>query len=95
MDNRLKTLGLCARARKIVTGEDLVLESIRKGKAKLVFLAHDAGPNTSKSIRDKASFYNVCIDDSYSTMEISNAVGTNNRVVVAVLDDGFAKNLKR
>lgn len=95
MDNRLNTLGLCSKARKIVTGEDLVLESIRSKKAKLVFLANDAGVNTTKSIKDKSAFYNVAVDESFNTMELSRAVGANNRKVVAILDEGFAKILKK
>lgn len=95
MDNRLNTLGLCARARKIVTGEDLVLESIRKGKAKVVFLAKDAGPNTSKSIRDKSAFYNVEVIDAFTSAELSASVGLQNRMAIAVLDEGFSKILKK
>lgn len=95
MQNKLNTLGLCARARKIVTGEDLVLEAIRKGKAKLVFLANDAGPNTTKSIKDKSAFYNVDVIDSFSSEDLSKAIGAKNRKVVAVTDEGFAKNLKK
>lgn len=95
MDNRLNTLGLCAKARKIVTGEDLVLESIRNKRAKLVFLASDAGVNTKKSITDKASYYDVLVDESFTTDELNQAIGTKNRKVVAITDVGFSKILKK
>ena len=38
-------LGLAQRAGRIISGEELVVKAIQDGKAKMVFLAHDAGPN--------------------------------------------------
>ena len=35
-------LGLAQRAGRIISGEELVVKAIQEGKAKLVFLAHDA-----------------------------------------------------
>lgn len=95
MSNKLNSLGLCARARKIVSGEELVISSIRKGKAKIVFLANDAGPNTTKNIKDKALYYNVIVDDSFSSIELNQAIGTTNRMAIAIEDEGFAKILKK
>ncbi|HFM9816145.1 ribosomal L7Ae/L30e/S12e/Gadd45 family protein, partial [[Eubacterium] siraeum] len=46
-------LGLAQRAGRIISGEELVVKAIQDGKAKLVFLAHDAGPNLTKKIQDK------------------------------------------
>ncbi len=44
----LNLLGLAQRAGRLVSGEDLVVEAIQKGQAKLVFLAEDAAGNLSK-----------------------------------------------
>ncbi len=41
-------LGLANRARKVVSGEDLVVKEIRHSRAKLVLLADDASANTEK-----------------------------------------------
>ena len=46
-------LGLAQRAGRIISGEELVVKAIQDQKAKLVFLAHDAGPNLTKKIQDK------------------------------------------
>ncbi|WP_179193713.1 ribosomal L7Ae/L30e/S12e/Gadd45 family protein, partial [Bacillus sp. S1-R5C1-FB] len=46
-------LGLAHRARKIISGEELVLKAVRSGKAKLVLLSEDASVNTTKRITDK------------------------------------------
>ena len=37
-------LGLANRARKVVSGEDLVIKEVRHARAKLVLLAADASP---------------------------------------------------
>lgn len=41
-------LGLANRARKVVSGEDLVIKEIRNARAKLVLLTEDASSNTAK-----------------------------------------------
>lgn len=41
-------LGLAMRARKLITGEELVVKAIRQGQVKLVILASDASANTRK-----------------------------------------------
>ena len=89
----LSLLGLCQRANRLVSGENFVLENIRNKKAKVVFLASDTGVNTTKRIKDKASFYNILVIDNYSTEELSNAIGKINRKVIAVIDNGFAKKI--
>ena len=49
----MSLLGLANRARKLISGEELVVKEIRSGKAKLVFLSGDASANTEKKISDK------------------------------------------
>ena len=94
MQEVLKLLGLATRAKKVVTGEDFCLEAIRKNQVKYLFLASDAGINTTKRITDKASFYNVPLDKGFTTEELSGAIGKNNRKVIGILDVGFAKKIK-
>lgn len=43
-------LGLATRARKTITGEELVVKEIRSQKAKLVVLSNDASKNTAKKL---------------------------------------------
>ncbi len=87
-------IGLAARARKITSGEDQVLDGIRSHRAKIVFLASDAGVNTTKRITDKSAFYNVMLITEFSTDEITNAIGKTNRKVIAVTDQQFAQMIK-
>ena len=94
MHEVLNLLGLAQRAKKIISGEDFCLEGIRNGQIKFLFLANDAGINTTKRITDKARFYNIELDTSFNTIELSNAIGKNNRKVIGITDVGFAKKIK-
>ena len=95
MDNKQSTLqflGLARRARKIVTGQDLVLAAIRNQKAKFVFVASDAGANTTKKFIDKSNYYHVPVFNGYTKGELSSAIGQE-RSIVGILDAGMAKKL--
>ncbi|CAM3704719.1 YlxQ family RNA-binding protein [Mesobacillus zeae] len=86
-------LGLANRARKTISGEELAVKEIRSGKAKLVLLAKDASANTHKKITDKCNYYSVpyrLVEDRYI---LGKAIGKEARVVVALLDDGFARKM--
>jgi ribosomal protein L7Ae-like RNA K-turn-binding protein len=89
----MSLLGLANRARKVISGEELVIKEVRNGKAKIVILSQDASDNTRKKISDKCRYYNVplvSVDDRYS---LGQAIGKEARVVVALADNGFAKKL--
>ncbi len=90
----LKLIGLATRARKIVVGEDFSVKTIQSKQAKLVFLANDAGINTTKKIKDKCAFYSVTLNTDFNTDELSTAIGNKNRKVITIVDEGFAKKMK-
>jgi ribosomal protein L7Ae-like RNA K-turn-binding protein len=89
----MSLLGLANRARKITTGEELTVKEIRNGKAKLVLLSADASANTTKKITDKCNSYEVPCKMVEDRHLLGQAIGKEARVVVAVMDDGFAKKL--
>ena len=86
-------LGLANRARKIISGEELSLKEIRRGKAKLVLMSKDASTNTVKKITDKCKSYDVPFRMIENREMLGHAIGKDARVVVAILDGGFAKKL--
>lgn len=90
----INLIGLCQKAKRLVSGEMFALEKIKSNQAKLVFLANDAGFNTTKRVKDKSLFYQVEVIDSLNTDELSMAIGKNNRKVIAILDKGFAEKMK-
>ncbi|CAH2713247.1 putative ribosomal protein YlxQ [Neobacillus rhizosphaerae] len=89
----MSLLGLANRARKITTGEELTVKEIRNGKAKLVLLSADASVNTTKKITDKCNSYEVPFKMVEDRHLLGQAIGKEARVVVAIMDDGFAKKL--
>ncbi|HFI0083983.1 TPA: YlxQ-related RNA-binding protein [Streptococcus suis] len=89
----LNLLGLAQRAGRLISGEELVVDAIRKQQAKLVFLANDAAGNLSKKVTDKSHTYQVEVVTAFSTLELSAAVGKA-RKVLAVTDAGFTKKMR-
>lgn len=81
------------RARKVVCGE-MVLTSIRNNSAKLVIIAEDASDNTKKKYVDKCTFYKVDYAFIESSTVLSQAIGKDNRMAVAINDIGFANTIK-
>ncbi|MEK3935040.1 YlxQ family RNA-binding protein [Sporosarcina sp. FSL W7-1349] len=83
-------LGMAARARKIITGEELVVREVRSGNARLVIISKDASKNTMKKINDKCNSYNVEKHVYGTREELGHAIGKESRVVLALTDAGFA-----
>ena len=95
MDKILSNLGLCARARGLVDGTDIVCSLMANNRIYLVFLANEASENTKKKIRNKANYYNVEVQESYSSEELSSAIGKVVRMVVGISNESFLKILKK
>ena len=88
----LNLLGLAKRARKVVSGDQLI-PAIQNKSAKLVLVAGDASENPKKKICDKCSFYEREVIIVDSSAELNHAMGTANRMAVGIVDEGFAKSL--
>ena len=70
------SLGLAKKAGAVVSGTELVIESVRKKKACHVFMCSDASDGTAKKLRDKTAFYNVPLTKLDLTMsELAHCVG--------------------
>ena len=96
----LSSLGLCARARALVIGTPMVIESLRKGgadKPRLVLEASDTSENTHKKIADKCAYYKVrLVRLECNTTELSDAIGKKSSVAaVAICDENFCKLLEK
>ena len=94
MDKTLQLLSLARKANKLITGEEFVTDAIRNKKVFLVFLASDSGFNTNKKIHDKTKFYDIPLIDTYSSLDLSNAIGKK-RMVIGITDLGFATSIKK
>jgi len=87
-------LGLAQRAGKVVSGEGLVVKEVQRGRAWLVLLSEDASANTEKKVTDKCAFYGVPLCKVPDRYVLGGAIGKDARVVVAVTDEGFARQLQ-
>lgn len=86
-------IGLATRAGKTISGEELVVKNMKQ--LHMVFLASDAGPNTTKKITTKCGTNEVELVQSFSRDELSKAIGKNNRVVCGIKDIGFANAIRK
>ncbi|MGL4820858.1 MAG: YlxQ family RNA-binding protein [Bacilli bacterium] len=94
-EQTFRLLGLSVRARKMITGEELVIKEVRAKRAHLVILASDASERTKKTVTDKCSFYGVPVISFADRYMLGAAIGKEARVVLGVLDAGFAKSIKK
>ncbi len=98
MDNKdriLSLLGLAARARKIVSGEEFVIKGIQSNHLYFILITNDAAENIRKKVIDKCNYYNIPYKVAFNRDELGHAIGKFSRVVVGVKDQGFAKGLKQ
>ncbi|WP_290033855.1 YlxQ-related RNA-binding protein [Ligilactobacillus cholophilus] len=89
----LNLLGLAQRARKNVTGEQLVLKQIQNKQAQIVFLASDSGKATQKKFIDKCNSYEIPLSMDFTRAELSVAIGQV-RSSIAITDAGFGLKIK-
>lgn len=93
-DSVLNLLGLASRARKLATGETVV-HKIRKKSCTLVLICEDASEATKKMLIDKCTFYQIDYLLVENSELLSKAIGKSNRKYIAILDEGFAKGIKK
>ena len=86
-------LGLAAKARKIVTGEELVVKAVTSKQVSLVILAVDASDNTKKKLMDKCKSYDIPFRLYADRYRLGHCIGKEQRVVIGIKDPGFAREL--
>ena len=92
----LLALGLCARARKLIYGTDMVCDQLRcdASQIKLVIEASDTSDNTHKKINDKCAYYGARIERiDADAMEIGHATGKRRQVAALAVTDGALADL--
>jgi len=90
----LSMIGLCKRAGKLVTGEQKVLENIKKKTSSLVIIATDASNGTLKRITDKCISYKrdyIIYSDRFT---LGTYTKKEYAVTVSVNDINFATRIK-
>ena len=87
----LSTVGLCARARKLISGTPMVCEALRKGgqtPVLSVLEASDTSQNTHEKLIAKCTYYRVPLYRiSADTSELAHAIGKSGLVAAVGLTD--------
>ena len=92
----LSSLGLCARAGKLIFGVPMICDALRGGGKKmplLVFEAADTSENTHKRIADKTEFYGVrTVRLQCDGATLASALGkTSSLAAVAITDEQMCR----
>lgn len=89
-DKLALSLGLVRRAGKLTVGTPLVLEDLRRGKAKLVILASDVSENGSKKILALSLHKGVPVHRSDLTKsDLARALGVSRSVAAVAVPAEF------
>lgn len=91
----LSLLGLSQRSGKLASGEFMVEKTVKEGRVCLVILAGDASENTKKKFYNMGAFYRVPVVELSDKEKLGRSIGRSERSSLALLDDGFAKSVRK
>ena len=90
MNRALGLLGLCARARMLVTGEKACVQQIRAGGAFAAVLDGAASENAVKAVANACRTHGVPLVRT-GAFELGDAIGKPGRMAAVVTDRGLAE----
>lgn len=88
-------LGITAKAGKLLSGTDLVLEEMAKKHVELVIVASDASSKTIKNIKYYCDKENVEMIIYGTISDNSKAIGKHNKAVIGIKDKNLADAIKK
>ncbi|HIW84292.1 MAG TPA: ribosomal L7Ae/L30e/S12e/Gadd45 family protein [Candidatus Dorea gallistercoris] len=91
----LSLIGLAVKAGKVASGEFCTEKEVKSGRAALVIVAGDASENTRKKFQNMCDFYRVPIYFYKDKDTLGHAMGKEFRASLAVMDEGFAKGIRK
>ncbi|MDF2840217.1 MAG: ribosomal protein L7Ae/L30e/S12e/Gadd45 [Clostridia bacterium] len=94
MNKIYSMLGLASKAGKLVSGEEIVRNTIRQGKVKLLIISEDASENTKKRFLNTAEYYKVPVYIWGNKEQLGSGIGKSNRSVVGISDNNFTKSIQ-
>ena len=98
MENRQKILnmiGLAQKAGKVASGEFSTEKAVKTGKAYTVIVADDSSDNTKKMFSNMCTYYKVPIHFFSDKESVGHAMGKEFRASLVILDEGFAKGIRK
>ena len=91
-DPVLNMLGLCARARKLITGEKAVVQAIRGGGCFAAVLDSGAAKNGEKAVSQACESCGVPLVRT-APMALGDAIGKPGRMAAAITDARMAQRI--
>ena len=91
----LSLIGLATQAGRTVSGEFSTEKEVKSGRASLVIVADDASDNTKKKFKNMCDYYHVPICFYKDKDTLGHAMGKQFRASLAILDEGFAKGIRK
>ena len=88
-------LGITAKAGKMLSGTDLVLEEMAKKHVELVIVAEDTSEKTIKNIKYYCDKENVEMIIYGTIFDNSRAIGKHNKAVIGIKDKNLADAIKK
>ena len=95
LNRTLSMVGLATKAGKTKSGEFQTENAVKDGTAQLVIVASDASDNTKKKFQNMCDFYKVPIYFYGDKDTLGHAMGKEFRASLAILDEGFAKEIMK
>ncbi|MBO5261275.1 MAG: ribosomal L7Ae/L30e/S12e/Gadd45 family protein [Coprococcus sp.] len=92
-DKVYSLISLCARARRLTSGNFSVERAVKSRSAYVVIVATDASANTKKLFDQKCNYYKIPYYEYGNKEELGRYTGNEMRTSVAVLDEGFANQI--
>lgn len=94
-DRVLSFLGLCRRAKKLVIGADVTVQSVEEGRSTLVIFADDASKNSLKKVFTACQDHGVTAIPAGRNKDALSAALGRLCAVLSVEDKGFADKLEQ
>ena len=95
INSALSMISLATKAGKTKSGEFMTEKEVKEGRAHLVIVADDASDNTKKKFQNMCDFYQVPIYFYKDKETLGHAMGKEFRASLVVLDEGFAKGIRK
>ena len=84
-------LGMAQRADKLLSGDFVAEKAIKRGTIPLALLATDCAKNNAEKYIWLTQQYEVPLRSVLTKAELGHAIGKEQRAIVLVNDEGFAK----
>ncbi len=96
MTKTLSYIGIAKKAGKLVSGTDMVCDTLRQGGKLPVFVASDASDGTRKKLSDKCTFYRAeLVTLDATSQELAHGIGKTGAVAAVYINDEGLSNAAR